>query len=289
MKYVSKQLNNELSVTGIVNLHYFEFDNYFTTVNERHPFYELVFVNSGKLRIFSEDYNGDFLKNQAIIHRQNSMHSLKCDSEDRPNVIIIGFACDSSVIDRFSRMPITLGEGAIRKLAEIVKEGRNVFAPPYDIPTYNMKKRKRIRYGSEQMLRILLEYFLILLVREYGDQEPEQDSGEVPERIWEIVSYVDVNYLEKNTIDELAFLFKTNRATLCKEFKRATGKTVVEYINEKKLEKAKEKIVNTNDSFTKIAEDLGFESIHYFTRFFKKLSGETPSEFRREQCEHKAH
>lgn len=281
MEYISKQLNNVLSVTGIVNLHYFEFDNYFTTVNERHPFYELVFVNSGELQIFSEDYNGVLLKNQAIIHRQNSMYSLKCDSEIQPTVIIIGFECDAKAIDSFSHMPITLGDGAIRKLAEIVKEGRNVFAPPYDIPTYNMKKKKRIRYGSEQMLRILLEYFLIFLVREYGHGEIERESGEAPAPIQEIIRYIDANYLEKSTIDELAFLFKTNRATLCKEFKRVTGKTVVEYVNEKRLEKAKDKIVNSNDSFTKIADDMGFESIHYFTRFFKKLSGETPSAYRK--------
>ena len=49
MEYVSKKLNREISVTGIVNLHFFDFDNDFTTEDERHPFYELVFVNSGRL------------------------------------------------------------------------------------------------------------------------------------------------------------------------------------------------------------------------------------------------
>ena len=89
------------------------------------------------------------------------------------------------------------------------------------------------------------------------------------------------NYLEKITIDELAFLFKTNRATLCKQFKEATGSTLVEFINEKKFEAAKHKILNTGDTFTKIATDLNFESIHYFTRFFKKMSGCSPKEFRK--------
>ena len=280
MEYVSKHLNNDISVTGIVNLHFFEFDNDFTTVDERHPFYELVFVNSGKLNIFSEDYSGELCKNQAIIHRQNSVHSLKCGIESHPNVIIIGFECDARIIDRFSLSPVTLGDTAIQKLAEIVKEGRNVFAPPYDLPTYNMKKKKKMRYGSEQTLRILMEYFLILLVREYSDTESDEETNDAPSVIQEIIGYVDANYREKIKLDELAFLFKTNRATLCREFKRATGKTVVEYINQKKLEKAKQRIRSTNDSFTKIAEDLKFDSIHYFTRFFKKLTGLTPSQYR---------
>jgi YesN/AraC family two-component response regulator len=53
--------------------------------------------------------------------------------------------------------------------------------------------------------------------------------------IREVVQYVDDNFLERITLDELAFLFGTNRATLCKEFKGATGKTVVNYISDKKL------------------------------------------------------
>lgn len=281
MKYVSKKLNETICVTGIVNLHFFEFDNDFTTEGERHPFYELVFVNSGKLYISSEDYNGCLTKNQMIIHRTNSEHSLHCGATDEPTVIIIGFECASSEIDLFSSRPYELGDAAIKKLAEIVKEGRNVFMPPYDIPVYDMKKRKNQLFGSEQTLKILLEYFLIRLVREYRYNENAEETGDTMSLINEIIKYVSDNYLEKITIDELAFLFRTNRATLCKEFKRATGKTLVEFINERKIEKAKKKILSSDATFTKIAEELNFESIHYFTRFFKKMSGMTPKEFRK--------
>ena len=82
-------------------------------------------------------------------------------------------------------------------------------------------------------------------------------------------------------IDELAFLFKTNRATLCRDFKKSTGKTLVEFVNSKKFETAKYKILSSSDTFTKIAEELNFESIHYFTRFFKKMSGMTPKDYRK--------
>ena len=103
----------------------------------------------------------------------------------------------------------------------------------------------------------------------------------MPLLINEIIAYVSDNYLEKITIDELAFLFKTNRATLCRDFKKNTGKTLIEFINMKKFEGAKYMIMNTRSTFTKIAESLNFESIHYFTRFFKKMSGMTPKEYRK--------
>ena len=131
------------------------------------------------------------------------------------------------------------------------------------------------------MLKILLEYFLIRLIREYNFNINAEEGAEAPLLINEIIAYVTDNYLERITIDELAFLFKTNRATLCRDFKKSTGKTLVEFVNSKKFEAAKYKILNSSDTFTKIAEELNFESIHYFTRFFKKMSGMTPKDFRK--------
>lgn len=285
MKYVSKSLENSISVTGIVNLHFFEFKPDFETKGEKHPFFELVFVNSGRMHVTSEDYTGILTRHKMIIHRCNSEHSLKCDSESSPEVIIIGFESDSALLDGFSREPVTLSDGMIKKLAEIIKEGRNVFLPPFNIPVYDMKKRKKQPFGSEQLLKMLLEYFLVTLVRNYSLSESAEETREIAPDIEEIIGYVSGNCLEKITIDELAFLFRTNRSTLCKEFKAATGKTLVEFINEKKFEIACKKISETNDNFTKISENMKFESIHYFTRFFKKMSGMSPSAFRKKQRE----
>ena len=281
MKYISKSLNQVLSVTGIVNLHFFEFNKDFATDKERHPFYELIFVNSGRMLIISDDYTGYLHKNQMIIHKSNSEHSLKCDSDNSPEVIIIGFESDASVLDEFSSVPTTLSDNLIKKLAEIIKEGRNVFLPPFNIPVYDMKKRKKQQFGAEQLLRMLLEYFFITLVRETKSKDAEEESGRHFSAINEVIDYVNANCLERITIDELAFLFRTNRSTLCKEFKSSTGKSIIEFINLKKFEMAKQKILETNDQFTKIAEDLRFDSIHYFTRFFKKMSGESPSSYRK--------
>ena len=141
MEYVMKKLNDTIRVTGIVNLHFFEFDNDFATVGERQPLYELVYVNSGKLQIRSEDYSGELRRRQMILHRPNTEHALFCGAEDATTVIIIGFECDGSVVDRFSHVPVELSDGEIKQLAEIVKEGRNVFKPPYNKPVYDMKRK----------------------------------------------------------------------------------------------------------------------------------------------------
>ena len=281
MEFKIKKFNLSLSVSGIVNVHFFAFEKEFETKSDKHPFAELVFVSSGKLFVRSEDFTGTLSRRDFIIHRANSLHSLHCTESNAPTVIIIGFECESKDLERFFRAPIRLGDGDEKKLAEIVKEGRNVFAPPYNLPVYDMRKKKKQVFGAEQTLKNLLETFLIGLVRESKRKDGNTEKTRLPSvTATEIVSYIDDNFLEKITIDELAFLFRTNRSTLCKEFKKTTGKTLIEYINEKKLALAKAQITDTGKTFTEIAEEMNFESIHYFTRFFKKQTGITPKDFR---------
>lgn len=280
MDYVLKKLDDTINVTGIANVHFFEFPQNFYTQDDSHPFYELVYVSSGSLMVVSEDYTGTLDKNKLIIHRAGEHHFLKCSSGNEPTVIIIGFTCSGGNIDKFSSSPVYLDDGEIKKLAEIVKEGRNVFAPPYDVPKYDMKKKKNPPFGAEQMLKNLLEYFLIGLFRKTNSPVEEESGALSRLTANEIISYIDDNYKERITLDELAFLFRTNRSTLCKVFKSNTGKTISEYVGDKKLAVAKKKIAQTDKTLTEIAEELNFESIHYFTRFFKKHLGISPREYR---------
>ncbi|MBQ8284110.1 MAG: AraC family transcriptional regulator [Clostridia bacterium] len=280
MEFKIKKFSIALDVSGIVNVHFFEFEQQFKTEKDNHPFAELLFVNSGKMEVTSDGFTGTLSRRDFIIHPANMPHSLRCRGDAPASVIIIGFKCDSEAIAQFSSRPTRLNETDVKRLAEIVKEGRNVFAPPYNVSVYDMKKKKDQIYGSEQLLKNLLENFLIGLMREELQRDGQARPRDDEPVSTEVVRYIDDNFLEKITIDELAFLFRTNRSTLCKEFKNATGKTLIGYVNEKKLAAAKEKIVGTNKTFTEIAEQLNFDTIHYFTRFFKKHTGCTPKEYR---------
>ncbi|MBQ8907505.1 MAG: helix-turn-helix transcriptional regulator [Clostridia bacterium] len=279
MNFAIKSLSYALKVTGIANVHFFDFDKSFATEYDSHPFYELIFVSSGALDILSEGFSGTLEKDTLLIHAPNEKHALRAGGK-APAVIIIGFTYEGESLAPFAQ-PLKLGEGEIKRLAEIVKEARNVFAPPHNIPTHNMKKNPNQPYGAEQMLKILLEHFLISLHREYGAKRRQTDGVKHTFSVYQIVEYLNTKYTEKITLNELSFLFGTNRTTLCREFKAATGKTVAAYVAEKRLEEAKTRIVSSSATFTEISAALHFDSIHYFTRFFKKNTGLTPKEYRR--------
>nr|WP_206530436.1 response regulator [Clostridium perfringens] len=65
-------------------------------------------------------------------------------------------------------------------------------------------------------------------------------------------------------------------------FKKETGKTVITYINEKKVERAKKLLKESKDPIINISLDLGFDDCGYFIRVFKKITGLTPKAFREE-------
>ena len=279
MEFKIKKLNHTLAVQGIVNVHYFEFSEDFHTAADRHPFYELVYCAQGSLHIKSEDYDGMLSEHQLILHRPDELHSLVCGKNQQPTVIIVGFTCDCEALDAFSQKPVYLLPGGASALAEIVLEGRNVFLPPYNVPLLDMKKRKNAPTGSEQMLQNLLECFLLRLIRGTDISHAKHDKIQISA----VEMYLQDNCNEKITIDQLAFIFNTNRSTLCSEFRRVTGKTVNEFINERRIAEAKRLLLGSDMTVTQIAGKLNFDTIHYFTRFFKHEVGVSPSEYRKKK------
>lgn len=281
-----QELNKSLSVTKIANVHFFEFEKNYSTKNDQHPFCELIFSYSGNLNIVSENFEGELKKGEMIIHQHNEQHSLFTQKNKTTTVIIIGFQCFSPQLEYFSKRKIQLNEMEIKQLARIVKEGRNVFAPPYDKPLYHMKKKDAQIFASEQLLQSLLEIFLIELIRKYNyHTHKKQEVQEKNFPVKAVLEYIDAHFSDKITLDEIAFLFNTNRSLFCREFKLSTGTTFISYINNKKIQAIQQALSDGKYSVTEIADQLNFESTAYLCRFFKQHTGLTPKEYRQKNVQ----
>ena len=282
MDFKLKKLDSVIHVSEIANVHFFDFPKGYQTIDDRHPFCELIYVGSGSITVHSDEYSGNLKKNELLIHPANCKHSFSCPQKAETTLIIIGFTCQSDKLHYFANKPLLLDENQIKHLADIVKEGRNVFSPPYNVPLYDMVKKKSALYGSEQMLRSLIELFLIKLIRKYEFSERSDEAQSPTFTINEIIEYLDNNFSEKITLEELAFLFRTNRSTLCKEFRAATNKSLGAYLADKKIQAIKKLLLQKEKSITQIAYDLNFDSVPYFCEFFKRQTGITPSQYRQQ-------
>ena len=280
MEFKLKRFERVIEVSRIANIHYFEFTGRYHTFEDKHAFCELVYVDSGSINVEAESYCGSLEKNQLILHRENETHSLTCAGGNAPNVIIIGFECKSKGLDALSAGPVFLSHEEQRLLTDIIKEGRAVFLPPYDVPNLkDMKKRRDYIFGADQMIRLKLEALLIELIRGSEEVDVREDDELTDSKIRKIRAYISENYKEHISLDELCFLYNTNKTTLCAQFKAGCGATVLDFINALRIKEAKRLMREGSYNLTQIAEMTGFSSIHYFSRVFKQRENRSPSEY----------
>ncbi len=93
------------------------------------------------------------------------------------------------------------------------------------------------------------------------------------------------NYIAENpagdlSLTKLAELVYFNPSYLSRFYKQATGKNLIDYINEHKVAIAKRLLAETNIKVNEIALKLGYESASYFTSFFRRMEGMTPQDYR---------
>lgn len=97
----------------------------------------------------------------------------------------------------------------------------------------------------------------------------------------EIQKHIDHRYVENITLESVADHFYVSKEYLSKMFKIHTGINFLEYVTMKRMEKAKEMILEHNLQIKNVAELLGYSDIAHFYKNFKKYHGITPGEMRK--------
>ncbi|SEA19010.1 AraC-type DNA-binding protein [Lachnospiraceae bacterium NK3A20] len=143
---------------------------------------------------------------------------------------------------------------------------------------------EQISPGSspDDLLKIyIIELFLIL-----------QDKGQlindtfVPQlgtdaTVEQALQIINNDYASHISLESMASNFGLNPAYFSWKFKRSTGHTFKEYLNNVRIRTAMHKLLVTDDSITKIALACGFSSSNYFKDVFRRLNGCSPREYRR--------
>ncbi|AIY80481.1 response regulator transcription factor [Clostridium cagae] len=94
------------------------------------------------------------------------------------------------------------------------------------------------------------------------------------------IEYIQNNFDEKVSLEQMASICNLSPCYFSKVFKKAVGVNFVSYVNDTKINKAKELLENTDIPVLNVALDLGFDDCGYFIRVFKKSQGVTPKKYR---------
>jgi AraC-like DNA-binding protein/ligand-binding sensor protein len=107
----------------------------------------------------------------------------------------------------------------------------------------------------------------------------QQDNPE-PLAITRAKEYIREHQTENLRLGHVAKAVNTSTFYFCKMFKKATGINFTDYLSRVRIEKSKNLLLNPNLRVSEIAFEVGFQSLTHFNRVFKKVLGQSPTEYR---------
>ncbi|MGZ5242492.1 MAG: GlxA family transcriptional regulator [Bacteroidia bacterium] len=138
------------------------------------------------------------------------------------------------------------------------------------------------KYAGKEMAILSAKVFAIEIER--NDQlsftifQGQKDHGDVP--IKKAQEFIEKNYQEKITVDQLAEQLNLGRRNLERRFKKATANTVSEYTQRVKIEAAKVCLETSRENVAEVMYKVGYNDIKAFRNTFKKITGLSPLEYR---------
>lgn len=133
---------------------------------------------------------------------------------------------------------------------------------------------------------LTLGYETSSILCQLGDQVAREsstrNSPDSQKQIFsDIIDFIRLNNNVYLTVADVAAKFGYNEGYLSHTFTRYTGMTLKQYILKLKMDEANRLLYDTNLSITEVAQAIGYRDVHNFSRFYKKYTGITPSDYRK--------
>ncbi len=154
-------------------------------------------------------------------------------------------------------------EKGIREQTSFMEKTKNAF---YPIP-------------DKSQIDALLRPLVIMCEAYYSTHKAELINSTLISRI---IQYINKNYTYNITMEKLSKKFNYSVSAISHQFKSETGVSLNKYIENLRMKSAKALMLETDLQLTEIALSLGFCNVAYFSTLFKRHTGITPSEYRRQ-------
>ena len=107
-----------------------------------------------------------------------------------------------------------------------------------------------------------------------------EEKKDYPRILSQARKYIDRHYAEEISLTEVAGEVNLNRSYFSTLFKQHFNMGFTEYVNQKRIERAKALLKDTGLKINEISRNVGYQNIYYFSRIFKKITSMTPVEYK---------
>lgn len=141
-----------------------------------------------------------------------------------------------------------------------------------------LEELRQVQARMSEMKTKLNKYQSYLVAREKDDTEVEERYMNPLEKA---VRYVDQNFYKDISLQEISDHSFFSLTYFSEQFKLKTGKSFNHYLNDLRVEKARELLMVPELKIAEIAELVGYHNCSYFIKIFKQKTGRTPNDFRK--------
>ncbi|ANW95896.1 AraC family transcriptional regulator [Wenyingzhuangia fucanilytica] len=160
----------------------------------------------------------------------------------------------------------------------IVKDDPKVYDNPTGLDFFR-NENKKLSESTYLETRDLL----LALLSKFISSAKEVDFTDKTSKIGRIANYIEINLATEITVKDLADVCHLNVDYFSRLFKQTYHIRPNEYIQKKRVERAQLLLIASSDSLKEIADKVGFTSVTYFSRVFKKHTKKSPLQYRKEQ------
>jgi len=280
-KYKMKEV---LRISNLISAHYFSnLKNYLTPDHVHEDAWEFVFCSQGRIRTFQGGEERVVKNNQIIFHPPRTIHHLQVEDEST-TMLVLSFVCTSEVMKLLQNQILRVNQSQRRMLMVIIQELANAFElHDGHLELIDFHSNPNPVLGAEQMITCYMEGFLIGLLRDATNQKEQRWDAVTLEKALEtrlatdIKEYVEKHLSERITLAQIAEHVHYSRSYITEQFQKSTGMSVAAYVFERRIERAKEYLMQGRLTISQISERLGFSTVQYFSKCFKDAVGVSPS------------
>lgn len=275
-------------VEKIITIFYMELSKDFYYDGESHDFWEMVYIDKGEMLCTADKSQFTLKSGELTFHKPNEFHNLSGNQNTAPNVSIMTFECKSREMKHFEGKIFRLDAEEKALLSMLFSEGLSCFqlVDPHNPLLQRLEKMPDAPFGSEQMIKNLLEIFLIKLwrhketVTKKSRQNFRINGIDIPTDVKEILDYIDEHIYDKLNVPAIAKALGKSESTIKNLFSIYHSGGIMQYCNSQKIREAKKLIREGRYNFTQVSTLLHFDTPQYFSKCFKKFTNMTPSEYK---------
>ena len=281
--YLRHQVLRVVDVKELLALEYLDFEGKYKNYSERHDFFELCFVEEGRVELLLSGEKVQLVGGEMILIQPELRHSYISENGNKARVFVVCFESSTQSLRAISGMKFSCDGQLTENIKRIIDESRR---------TFRMNEQEQLEvlpdaiFGGQQAILLQLDYLLISLLRRTSLLENsnvvfldgDNFYGELAEII---IRYFKSNLYNRLTLDDICTRFNYSRSHLCKSFKEQTGESLLACFTRLKMEEAERLLLTGDASVVEISCSLGYAESKYFCAIFKKYAGVTPGIYRR--------